>query len=414
MKGRIFLGLFATILFLLGFSTPAFADSAPSFPSCSRPVGNAIATNNDGQHGIVGQEGLQSGSDYVYSVDESRVMQCFCGGNSGTQTNFWEIPQMSFDQIQSYEAQGWVYIPTGSAWGLSDSAYLAQNVSYTCGSSSNPSNNSGSNGGSNGSVGGSTPYVCHDSAPTSAPVITSIVSGENAVTLTWTKAGDPVSYYLVAYGTAPGHYQYGNPNVGGHDATSYTITNLSGGTTYYFVVRAGNGCEPGPFSSEVSNTPNGGVTNGIANGFESSVLGQSSPSAILDSTHETKNLIAQVCANCRWWWEILLGEVLAIILFELALGSKITSARRVGTKIALGIIAEVVFVLVNRGCIFTEIPWWHIWAWHSQFATFACRYFWLLALGIAGLSIVVWFPFGKKPLVNTTTKTTKTIKTKKK
>lgn len=94
---------------------------------------------------------------------------------------------------------------------------------------------------------------CGDSPPTSAPLLQSALpSGANQITLTWTEANDPVSYYLVAFGTKSKDYVYGNPNVGGKGTTTYTVDGLARGTTYYFVVRAGNGCAAGAYSNELS------------------------------------------------------------------------------------------------------------------------------------------------------------------
>lgn len=115
--------------------------------------------------------------------------------------------------------------------------------------------------------------TCGDSTPGSAPTLLSAVSMEaNKVTLAWSEALGPVTYYLVSYRTTGGQ-QYGNPNVGGIGTTSYTITNLSGGETYYFKVRAGNGCMPGDFSGELSAVPSGGIIAGQAEGFQQNVLG---------------------------------------------------------------------------------------------------------------------------------------------
>lgn len=101
---------------------------------------------------------------------------------------------------------------------------------------------------------------CSDGAPGSAPQLTSaIATGSQQITLTWTQAADPVSYYLIAYGITSGKYIYGNSNVGGRGTSSYTVDNLAKGTTYYFVVRAGNGCAPGGFSKELSATTLGAV-----------------------------------------------------------------------------------------------------------------------------------------------------------
>lgn len=94
---------------------------------------------------------------------------------------------------------------------------------------------------------------CWDPAPGGTVELkTASASGAHDITLTWTDATDPVSYYLLSYGTAPGQYIYGNPNMGGQGTTSYTVGGLATGKTYYFVVRAGNGCTPGTFSNELS------------------------------------------------------------------------------------------------------------------------------------------------------------------
>jgi hypothetical protein len=124
--------------------------------------------------------------------------------------------------------------------------------------SDNPSIPLGSN--SNVTVTFKTPGSCTDGAPGSTPQLASAVAnGTNQITLTWTDANDPVTYYLLAFGLTSGQYIYGNPNIGGHDTTSYTVGNLAKGTTYYFAIKAVNGCNPGSFSNEVSATTTGGA-----------------------------------------------------------------------------------------------------------------------------------------------------------
>ncbi len=132
--------------------------------------------------------------------------------------------------------------------------------------------------------------VCNDQKPGNAPVLLSAVAGFNSVTLTWSKASDPVSYYLMTFGTSPGTQTYGNPNVGGKDTTSYTVAGLSGGTTYYFKVRAGNGCMPGDFSNELPSAPTGGFIAGVPAGFEAGVLGEATESAELNGKSPTPTI----------------------------------------------------------------------------------------------------------------------------
>ena len=153
-----------------------------------------------------------------------------------------------------------------------------------------PSSSSNSSNSSNSSSSTST-SICSDQKPSSAPLIISANAGINEVTLNWDKAIDPVSYYLVAYGVEPGKYIFGNPNVGNKDTTSYSIQNLSGNTTYYFVVRAGNGCKPGDFSQEVSVFVPGIQIAQQAFNFEPGVLGESTVSAKLTPVEEIKDEI---------------------------------------------------------------------------------------------------------------------------
>jgi len=144
------------------------------------------------------------------------------------------------------------------------------------------SSGEGGNGGSGVSdgrsdgLGGQTP-VCNNAKPGSAPTLFSALGGINNVTLKWTEAVDPLTYYLITYGAKPGAQTYGNPNVGGKGTTNYTVSGLSGGITYYFQVRAGNGCAPGDFSNEVSATTLGTAIAGEtpAEGFSPEVRGAS-------------------------------------------------------------------------------------------------------------------------------------------
>lgn len=152
--------------------------------------------------------------------------------------------------------------------------------------------------------------VCSDTPPGGAPVLLSAISGVNSVTLIWSEAPDPVSYYLVAYGTLSSVYSFGNPNIGGKGTTSYTVSGLSGGMTYYFVVRAGNGCATGAFSGELTAAPTGGVVAGPARGFLPGVLGEETEGELVEPTPtgETgEGEVAGVGAKpFNFWWLFLL------------------------------------------------------------------------------------------------------------
>lgn len=149
-----------------------------------------------------------------------------------------------------------------------------------------PAEGEGEGEGDSGGGGVSLP-VCDDPAPGGAPGnLTAIVTGPNQVRLDWTEGPGPLTYYLIAFGRASGVMEYGNPNIGGSGTTSYIVKGLSGGTTYFFKVRAGNNCMPGDFSNEISATPYGELTVIPPLGFQEGVLGISAEELDIEDEEE--------------------------------------------------------------------------------------------------------------------------------
>ena len=219
--------------------------------------------------------------------------------------------------------------------------------------------------------------ICSDEAPGSAPTLISATAGVNSVTLVWTEAKDPITYYLVAFGTNSAADQYGNPNVGGKGTNTYTISGLSGGTMYYFKVRAGNGCMPSPFSNIISAIPAGEFISGIPSGFASGVLGIKTKKENLNETDldKTKPTVlgekaVGVCQKCFWWPIILIGAIMQLLL------TIILKSRRMGKivvyNLILGIVTYLVFLWFNRYCLNGVLV---------ESANWFCRYFILLVLG---------------------------------
>ncbi len=195
---------------------------------------------------------------------------------------------------------------------------------------------------------------CTDKPPGSVPVFTGAVAGVNSVTLTWTEANDPVSYYLVAYGTSSGVYSFGNPNVGGKGTTSYTVHNLSGGTIYYFVVRAGNGCAPGSFSNELAATPTGGYIYGAATGFMPNILGEATNSAktTVSKTgkESTKGISTKlVCADCVWL-PFIVGEILILLFLYFKVFKKNLTKKQLILSFLIPLLIYFLFIFSNKKC----------------------------------------------------------------
>jgi len=106
--------------------------------------------------------------------------------------------------------------------------------------------------------------------------------GDQAVVLTWSAVAG-VDGYDIQYGTAPGVYD-NNTEVG--NVTDHTVTGLTNGTTYYFVVSGYNAFGDGPNSNESNATPfelnsrlvayypfNGNAVDESGNGNHGAVLG---------------------------------------------------------------------------------------------------------------------------------------------
>ncbi len=180
---QISAGVGISIIFTF-FAHSAFAFTTPSFFSCLNPQTSPVISNQAGTHGVVGSSQTYTGMDSVYPqqgktdlLSSSLVVQCLCPDNgSGIQTNWWDVSQLSSDDINALESEGWIYIPDGSAWGLNPVPYLAQNIDFSCMSSSqggvlggnntNSGTQNNNNTGNNNSSNNNTTSSSSQNAPT--------------------------------------------------------------------------------------------------------------------------------------------------------------------------------------------------------------------------------------------------------
>lgn len=81
-----------------------------------------------------------------------------------------------------------------------------------------------------------------------------VPQSSSEIDLYFTDADEPYDHYVLAFGTEPGQYTFGSTNIGGKGTRVYRVSHLRANTTYYFTVRAGNGCATGGWSNELSAT----------------------------------------------------------------------------------------------------------------------------------------------------------------
>lgn len=196
---------------------------------------------------------------------------------------------------------------------------------------------------------------CKDQEPGGKPVLLSADAGEKSVVLTWQKSPDPVSYYLVRYGLLKENPEYGLPNIGDRDTTSFTVRELVNGQKYYFQVRAGNGCRPGDFSDTLSAIP-GQPKNAYKKpnlSLYKQVLGETSTI----ETTKSKNIPIHAqqilgdsnhCAFSCYSLPILIGELTFLLMFfYFLLKYKIL---KTAYSVAIPIAGYVIFYSVNGSC----------------------------------------------------------------
>ena len=241
-------------------------------------------------------------------------------------------------------------------------------ASMVCGTAPPPSATP-SPGGGTVSGASTTSETCDDAKPSSAPVLSISAIGLNSVVLSWTLAGDPVSYYLVAYGLTSSADQYGNPNVGGQGTTTYTVEGLSGNTTYYFKVRAGNGCTPGDFSNIVFTTTGpGGVVQGAATDFVEGVLGVSTETEKQGEIGESSTQVigdvagATSCSDkyYPWWLPLVFQGIISLLYYWIIWANR----RELITLLfpfALVVLSQIVHEVLGCNCATGKFcPWYWV------------------------------------------------------
>lgn len=97
------------------------------------------------------------------------------------------------------------------------------------------------------------PQVCGELAPGSAPQLyAASAQSTTSILLQFAPLTSGFTSYALEYGEEPTSFRYGASVLGDMQSRSFVIDHLKPGTTYYFRLRANNGCAPGPWSGTLS------------------------------------------------------------------------------------------------------------------------------------------------------------------
>ncbi|MBP1988458.1 S-layer homology domain-containing protein [Paenibacillus eucommiae] len=97
-----------------------------------------------------------------------------------------------------------------------------------------------------------------ESVPPASPANVTATAGNGKVTLNW-ESVTGATYYSIYYGTTTG--TYGAAPVATVTGTTYDVTDLTNGTTYFFAIKAGHAGAVSAYSNEVSTAPQAGSYN---------------------------------------------------------------------------------------------------------------------------------------------------------
>lgn len=106
---------------------------------------------------------------------------------------------------------------------------------------------------SSSSPGPANPPSCGDSAPSAPPFLFQLDATHHQTTLSFTPNAQNVTQYFIAYGYSSGDMRFGTSFSQGASGgvQQYKINDLAPNTTYYFRVRAQNGCMAGDWGNEM-------------------------------------------------------------------------------------------------------------------------------------------------------------------
>jgi hypothetical protein len=211
---------------------------------------------------------------------------------------------------------------------------------------------------------------CTNSSPTAPTDLVATRNSDGSVRLNWNHSSSLHDGYLIAFGTSPGVYQYGAPNVG--DVNNYTVQGLTYGAQYCFYVRSLNGCMPGDRTPEYCVNPGSNTPAIVPTEYQQNILGTTSEKENYSNTNPPAEVLGDKIANCSNY-RLPIFFIIAFILNLIYL-KLIKKDKLIPIIISLSSYFIDKFILKSHCCYGPE---------------FVCNYFWIGSI----LSYIIPFIF---------------------
>ncbi|MEK7177441.1 MAG: fibronectin type III domain-containing protein, partial [Patescibacteria group bacterium] len=157
---------------------------------------------------------------------------------------------------------------------------------------------------------------CSNQSPDHSPDLFQIDTSKSNAKLFFTPVNNAVDYYYIAYGFTEGDERFGVKfDKGYYDGViDYTVNELAPNTSYYFRVRAGNGCATGAWSNWMLAKTDGGFAKDVKEAVIEPTKSAESPTLGVSDSVAPNQQVTQPTVKKSWQQKV---TIFFKVLFKL-------------------------------------------------------------------------------------------------
>lgn len=216
------------------------------------------------------------------------------------------------------------------------------------------------------------PITCTETKPTTPTNLNASTLAPGLIHLTWSRVSPKVIHYNIYYSDNPSQQKFSVLNI---NSTSVDINVFKTGT-FYFWVRAVNGCQSGDLS-KITSTYGGISITGDSFKPEVGDLNYLSTGSFISQQLNSVSIKADgtTCSNCLWW-PLLITEILDLSVLYYLFYYYLRKYKPYFTGSIFAISIYLIFRLINISCLGDNL---------TLSSNYFCQYFWLMDLLILGV-----------------------------